>query len=66
MFNRQNIVDEHDLREAVTRTAHYIDSLPSTPNVCACTQAEPGLQPKNRRLGLEPLYFPEDPPTLEG
>ena len=33
MFNRQNIVDEHDLREAVTRPAHYIDSLPSTPNV---------------------------------
>src|SRR5437899_5653948 len=33
---------------------------------CACTQAEPGLQPKSRRLGLEPLYFPEDPPTLEG
>ena len=33
MFDRYNIVDENDLREAMVKTTAYVATLPTTPNV---------------------------------
>jgi integrase len=33
VFDRYNIIDERDLREAVLKTTSYVESLPTTPTV---------------------------------
>jgi hypothetical protein len=33
VFDRYNIIDERDLREAVLKTTAYVESLPTTPRV---------------------------------
>jgi len=33
VFDRYNIVSEKDLREVVSKTAAYVESLPATPTV---------------------------------
>jgi len=38
VFDRYNIVSEKDLREAVAKTAAYVQSLPDTPSVVPITQ----------------------------
>jgi integrase len=40
MLDRYNIIDERDLREAMEKTARYVEGLPVTTNVVALHTAE--------------------------
>jgi hypothetical protein len=33
IFDRYNIISDDDIREAITKTTLYVDSLPTTPTV---------------------------------
>jgi integrase len=40
VFDRYNIIDERDLRDAIVKTAAYVDGLPATTNVVPMRTAE--------------------------
>jgi len=42
VFDRHNIVSEKDLREAVSKTATYVESLPASPSVIVIAQTSTG------------------------
>lgn len=44
VFDRYNIVSEKDLREAVTKTAAYVESLPIEPSVVPIQKASGMVQ----------------------
>jgi hypothetical protein len=39
MLDRYNIIDERDLREAMEKTARYVETLPATTNVVSMARA---------------------------
>jgi hypothetical protein len=45
VFDRYNIVDEQDLKQAVIKVTEYVESLPTTPNIVPLQLA------RNRKQG---------------
>jgi hypothetical protein len=56
MFKRYDITSEQDLRDAVTKVAAYVESLPGTPTVAVLRPVEgpPGENSDRTRTNMGP------------